>query len=304
MTTSDNDDQSAEQPETKHRGATEQNNPNTHGAPGRIGRYEVIDHLGSGAMADIYRARDPEIDRVVAIKVLKSSLSNEQDLDRFFREAKAAGGLTHPNIVTIHDVGRIGERPYFTMELVEGPTLEDLMRSGRQLTDRQILEISIDLAKALDYAHSNNIVHRDVKPANVLFVPGTFQPKIADFGIARFETSDSSLLTHTSTVLGTPRYMSPEQAMGQTVDHRTDLFSLGVVLFELLTGTKAFNAATTTSLLIQITQEKPRSFSDVDHSVPIGLQRIVRKLLAKQPKRRFQSGRELVTALERELAVA
>lgn len=272
--------------------------------PARIGRYEVAEQVGTGAMADIYRARDPDIDRDVAVKVMKDDLGDEADLDRFMREARAAGALTHPNIVTIHDVGRIAGRPYFTMELIEGPTLENLMQQGRRMSDRQIIEIAIALAEALDYAHRNKVVHRDIKPSNVLFVPGTFQPKIADFGIARLESTEQSLLTRKQAVIGTPRYMSPEQALGNPLDGRSDLFSLGVVLFELLTGEKAFDAPTTTSLLIQIARDKPQSFGDVEQSVPVGLQRIVRKLLAKKPERRFQSGAELARALQRELAIA
>ncbi len=281
----------------------EQNTPPPNGRE-HIGRYEVLDRVGSGAMADIYKARDPDIDRIVAVKVLKETLNDEDDLERFVREAKAAGALTHPGIVTIHDVGRLEGRPYFTMELIEGPTLEDLMASQRRLSDRKVIEIAIALAEALDYAHRNHVVHRDIKPSNVLFVPGSLRPKIADFGIARLEATEQSLMTRDSAVIGTPRYMSPEQALGSPLDGRSDLFSLGVVLFELLTGVKAFNAPTTTSLLIQIARERPQSFRDVEHEVPVGLQRIVRKLLSKKPERRFQTGRELAEALRRELNVA
>ena len=273
----------------------------------RIGRYEILEHIGAGAMADIYRARDPEIDRVVAVKVLKNSLNDDDDIERFLREARAAGALTHPNIVTIFDVGQVDGTPYITMELLEGVTLEDLMAGGRTMSDRDVIEVAMDIASALQYAHERGVVHRDIKPSNILFMPGTRrQPKIADFGIAHLETTESTA-TLTGAVIGTPRYMSPEQALGENIDGRSDLFSLGVILFEMLTNERAFDAATSTSLLpllLQITQAEPRTFKEVETDVPTGLQQIVTKLLAKKPERRFQSGAELHTALEKERETA
>ncbi|MEZ5595117.1 MAG: protein kinase [Pseudomonadales bacterium] len=269
--------------------------------PDRIGRYEITGRLGTGAMAEIFRARDPDIDRVVAIKLLKHTWQEERDLERFTREARAAGALTHPNIVTVYDVGRFAGRPYLTMELLEGPTLEALMATGDLLSHRQVLELAIALARALHYAHENNVVHRDIKPSNILFAHDSLNPKIADFGIARLENGEQTLQTGGHLVIGTPRYMSPEQALGETVDRRSDLFSLGVVLFELLTGEKAFDAPTTTSLLIQIARDKPRSFRDTAGDVPMGLHQIVRKLLEKNPQRRYQTGAALADALQREL---
>ena len=270
--------------------------------PSTIGRYQILEEAGAGAMATIYRAHDPEIDRTIAIKVLKQGIgAGEEDLARFMREARAAGALTHPNIVTIFDVGRFDDAPYLSMELLEGDTLEDRLHSGRTFSVREVLELAIDLARALHYAHDQGVVHRDMKPSNILFAPSTGKAKIADFGIARLESTEELAKTQSGVVFGTPRYMSPEQASGFDTDGRTDLFSLGVMLYEMLTGTKAFDAPTTTSLLLQIVQDQPRSFKDVQPKVPTGLQKVVMKLLAKEPDKRFQTGNELAEALEREL---
>jgi serine/threonine-protein kinase len=269
-----------------------------------IGRYLVDGMIGEGAMAEVFKAYDPEIDRTVAIKVLKDALCvDEEYMNRFLREARAAGAISHPNIVTIFDVGRVGRKPYITMEFLEEQTLGDLLARNEKLPLKRVISIGIQLAQALDYAHRLGIVHRDIKPANILFMRGTDAIKVADFGIARRDGSDDIGKTHAGTVLGTPRYMSPEQALGEKLDGRSDLFSMGVILYELFTGTKAFNASTMTSLLLQITQQDPEPIKKAAPDLPVGLQRIVSKMLNKRPEKRYQTGAEVAEALQRELNV-
>ncbi len=269
-----------------------------------IGRYLVDGMIGEGAMAEVFKAYDPEIDRTVAIKVLKDALCvDEEYMNRFLREARAAGAISHPNIVTIFDVGRVGRKPYITMEFLEELTLQDLLAKNEKLPLKRIVTIGIQLAQALDYAHRLGIVHRDIKPANILFMRGSETIKVADFGIARRDGTDDMGKTHAGTVLGTPRYMSPEQALGDKLDGRSDLFSLGVILYELFTGAKAFNASTMTSLLLQITQQDPEPIKKAAPDLPVGLQRIVAKLLNKRPEKRYQTGAEVAEALQRELTV-
>jgi eukaryotic-like serine/threonine-protein kinase len=269
-----------------------------------IGRYLVDGLIGEGAMAEVYKAYDPEIDRTVAIKVLKDHLCiDEEYVNRFLREARAAGAVNHPNIVTIFDVGRVEGKPYIAMEFLREQTLSDMLERNEKLSIKRIVQIGIQLGQALDYAHRLGIVHRDIKPANILFMHDSDTIKVADFGIARRDSADDMGRTHAGTVLGTPRYMSPEQAMGEKLDGRSDLFSVGVILYELFTGAKAFNASTMTSLLLQITQQDPEPIRKAAPDLPVGLQRIVTKLLSKKPEKRYQSGAELAEALSRELAV-
>jgi serine/threonine-protein kinase len=269
----------------------------------KIGRYEVGDLVGEGAMARVYRARDPEIDRTVAIKLLKEELCVDKEyVNRFLREGKAAGAISHPNIVTIFDVGRLGDTPYITMEFLDEKSLADVLTENTKLTVKQVISIGIQLARALDHAHRRGIVHRDVKPGNILLMEKGQTVKITDFGIARLDSSDDLQKTNAGTVLGTPRYMSPEQAAGLAVDGRSDLFSLGVILYELLTGKKAFDSNNVATLVFQIMHKDPAPIRTISPEVPVGLQRIVAKLLAKRADHRFQTGGELAEAFGRELA--
>ncbi len=269
----------------------------------KIGRYEVGDLVGEGAMARVYRARDPEIDRIVAIKLLKEELCVDKEyVNRFLRESKAAGAISHPNIVTIFDVGRLGDTPYITMEFLDEKSLADVLTENAKLTVKQVISIGIQLARALDHAHRRGIVHRDVKPGNILLMEKGQTVKITDFGIARLDSSDDLQKTNAGTILGTPRYMSPEQAAGLAVDGRSDLFSLGVILYELLTGKKAFDSNNVATLVFQIMHKDPTPIRTLSPDVPIGLQRIVAKLLAKRADHRFQTGAELAEAFGRELA--
>ena len=269
----------------------------------RVGRFEILGALGEGAMAMVYEAHDPEIDRAVAIKLLKDEwLVDKEYLTRFSREAKAAGALSHPNIVTIFDVGSVDDVPFITMECCKGGSLGDRMEAGEQFDLQTIMQIGIQLAEGLDYAHQRGVVHRDIKPSNILFSdPGT-PIKITDFGIARRESRDDLNRTRVGTVIGTPRYMSPEQALGREVDQRTDLFAVGLILYELITGKPTFDADTTTSLLMQIANEQPQPIRKRAPGTPVGLARIINKLLSKKSERRFQTGAELAMGLRKELS--
>jgi len=271
--------------------------------PGKIGRYEVEAEVGEGAMARVYRARDPEIDRIVAIKVLKHELClDEEYVVRFMREAKAAGAISHPNIVTIHDVGRAGDLPYITMEFLDEQSLAELFAENKSLPLKRVIRTGIQLARALDHAHKRGIVHRDIKPGNILLMEKGETVKITDFGIARRDNMDDLGKTLAGAVLGTPRYMSPEQAAGGNVDGRSDLFSLGVILYEMLTGKKAFDGNSIATLMLQIARSEPAPIRTLAPGVPLGMQRIVTKLLAKKPEQRFATGAQVMEALERELA--
>ncbi|OUS09642.1 hypothetical protein A9Q89_12800 [Gammaproteobacteria bacterium 53_120_T64] len=252
-------------------------------------------------MAEVYKAYDPQIGRIGAIKILKDSLIDETEyLNRFLKEASAAGTLNHPNIVTVYDVGKINELPYILMELVGGETLADVLDKSEKLSYSAIIEIAMQIASALDCAHIAGIVHRDIKPENILYDAEKNNIKIADFGIAKQENSDIAERTQVGTIMGTPRYMSPEQAKGEVLDGRSDLFSLGVILYELLTGRKAFDGQSMATLTLQILQEDPPPLRECAPGVPKGLQSIINGLLNKKVAKRFQNGRELYDALSKE----
>jgi serine/threonine-protein kinase len=271
----------------------------------RIGRYEVETLAGEGATALVYRARDPEIGRTVAIKVLKQEAFADQDyLSRFQREAQSAGAISHSNIVTIYDVGKVADVPYITMEFLDEKSLKELMASGTRLPFKSVVKIAIQLASALDYAHQRGVIHRDVKPANILLIGGGETVKLTDFGIARMQGGGDLQRTEVGLVMGTPQYMSPEQVAGHTVDGRSDLFSLGSILYELLTGCKAFDDDNVARLMLKIMEQEPEPIAAKVGGIPTGMQRIVRKLLNKRPEKRFETGAELVKALERELDAA
>ena len=263
-----------------------------------IGRYRVQEKLGEGAMAEVYKAYDPSIDRTLAIKVLREERCSDPEYRaRFLRESKAAGILSHANIATVYDVGEIEERPYIVMEYLEGEPLDEVMRSGEKFTLKKIVTYGIQLSKALGYAHQKGIVHRDVKPGNIVRLKNSSTIKVMDFGIARMESKEVTQQTQMGEVLGTPQYMSPEQVLGQTVDARSDLFSLGVILYQLITGQKPFEADTLGTLLFRIATENPKPIGDLAPTVTQSVQRIVDKLLAKKPEKRYQNGQEVTDAL-------
>src|SRR6185295_19186543 len=206
----------------------------------KLGRYEIISELGKGAMGVVYRARDPMLDRTVAIKTVNMSLDPGEMAEcegRFNQEAKAAGGLNHPNIVTIHDIGKSGNVAYMAIEFLEGQELRTLMAPGQPLAPARAVEIAAQVAEGLAYAHQHGVVHRDVKPANIMILQ-TGIAQITDFGIARMRMAE--VRTQTGVVLGSPRYMSPEQVAGKRAEPRSDVFSLGVILYEMLTGKPPF----------------------------------------------------------------
>ena len=272
-----------------------------------VGRYVIERRIGEGAMADVYRAHDPSIDRVLAIKVLKPEFRQDLSLvGRFLREARAAGALSHPNIVTIYDVGEADGFPYIAMELLDGVPLDEHLRETGRMALQTVARIGGQVAGALDYAHNLGVIHRDIKPSNIMLSRDGRTAKILDFGIARMGEADrahadaAAARTQFGQVLGTPRYMSPEQAFGLAIDRRSDLFSLGVVLYELITGQTAFAGTSIATLALQITQRKPEPLNKVLPGCPRGLQHIVEKLLAKQPDKRFATGAEVAEALRRE----
>jgi len=264
----------------------------------KVGRYQVISRLGEGAMAEVYRAHDPDIQRPVVLKFLREQLCVEAEYrNRFLREARAAGMLAHPNIVTVFDVGEVNGRPYIAMELLNGGALDTIMERGKGLPILQVLQIGIQIASALDYAHSKGIYHRDVKPSNILQVGNGRTVKIADFGIAHMASMAEADKTRAGTIIGTPHYMAPEQAMGGKVDGRADLFSAGVVLYELLTGHRPFEADNMVTLVMRIAKEEPRPMTQLRKDIPPSVRRVVETCLQKAPENRYRTGRELADAL-------
>jgi serine/threonine-protein kinase len=267
----------------------------------QLGRYRLLAELGRGAMGVVYRAQDPLLNRTVAVKsiILMDDPATRSDYEaRFLQEAKAAGGLNHPNLVTIHDVGREGDVAYMAMELLEGTDLRALMARG-SVPLPFALDVLAQVADGLAHAHEHGVVHRDIKPGNIMIVHDRIA-KIMDFGIARVRASD--VKTQTGAILGSPRYMSPEQVTGQPADRRSDIFSLGVVLHELAAGEPPFTAPTMTQLMHQIATATPRPPSASNPAVPAMLDLIVARALQKQPAERYQSAAELASDLRSCLA--
>jgi tRNA A-37 threonylcarbamoyl transferase component Bud32 len=262
-----------------------------------IGRYEVEKELGHGAMAVVYKAVDPVIGRVVAIKTIRMEqgmgLEQEELRQRLYREAQSAGNLNHPNIVTIYDIGEEGDLSYIAMEFIEGESLENWMTRNRIPPVEQTVAIIEQVASGLDYAGARGIIHRDIKPGNILLTADG-RAKIADFGIAKFSTSK---FTQTGMIMGTPAYMSPEQALGHTIDGRSDIFSLGVIFYEMLTGERPFSGANSTTIIYKIVHEDVVPASKLNINLPSGIDYIVQKMLAKNPDERYQSCAEVVQDL-------
>ncbi|MEO1310969.1 MAG: serine/threonine-protein kinase [Pseudomonadota bacterium] len=268
-------------------------------------RYRIEEEIGRGAMGVVYRAHDPVFSCDRAFKILRSDQIDNEDTVRRFREegraaVRASGDLAHPNIVTVYDAGEYDGRPYIIMELFKGEPLDAVMAGEASIPVSSVIRLATQLADALASAHAHGVVHRDVKPANIMMSPDRAVAKLTDFSVARMKSGDDHAATKTGVVIGAPRYMSPEQALAKGVDGRSDLYSLGVVLYELLTGRKAFRSDTITALLIEITRDDPEPVRKLAPHVSPGLEHIVAKLLEKDPTRRFQSGEELATALRRE----
>jgi CHASE2 domain-containing sensor protein/tRNA A-37 threonylcarbamoyl transferase component Bud32 len=260
-----------------------------------VGRYEILMELGQGAMGTVYKGRDPKINRLLAIKTIRFSDEFEPDKvqdikERFFTEAELAGKLSHPGIVSIYDVGEDYDLTYMAMEFLEGDSLEKYCNEGSLLPIRRVLDIIAETADALEYAHNNGVIHRDIKPGNIMLLRNG-KTKVTDFGIAK---SISASKTRTGIILGTPNYMSPEQIIGRQVDARSDIFSLGVVFFQLVTGELPFKGENLNNLFYQITQQRHPSPSKINPRVIKPCEQIIDKTLAKNPDHRFQHAKDLV----------
>ncbi len=258
-----------------------------------IGRYKILDEQGKGSMGIVFKALDPKINRLVALKTIQFSEEFDEDViqeikERFFREAEIAGQLSHPSIVTIHDVGDDGDITFMAMEFLEGENLDRFINKENLLPLRKILDIVTSIAGALDYAHKEKVIHRDIKPANVMLLKNG-NIKVTDFGIAK---AISSSRTKTGVILGTPNYMSPEQIMGQKIDLRSDIFSLGVLFYQLLTGELPFHGENLSGLLYQITQVRHPSPRNFNPKIPKVCEQILNKAMVKDPNKRFGSAGE------------
>src|SRR5262249_42097849 len=268
---------------------------------GRPGHYEVLEVVGRGGFGVVLKAYDESLHRMVAIKVLSSHLArNATARKRFAREAEAAAAVAHEHVVTIHAVEKDHEPPYIVMQYVSGASLQDRLDRDGPLEVKEILRIGAQAARGLAAAHAQGVIHLDIKPANILLENGVERVKITDFGLAR--TLDDASLTQSGVVAGTPQYMSPEQADGLAVDHRTDLFSLGSVLYALCTGRPPFRASTLMGVLKRVSEDEPRPIREINPDIPDWLQAIVEKLHAKHPGDRIQSAAELAEMLEQHLA--
>lgn len=267
--------------------------------PEIIGKYRIQSVLGQGAMGIVYQAYDPDIDRLVAIKTIRSSLLDgdlgEELLRRFRTEVKAAGKISHPAVVSIYEFEQQQDTPYFVMEYVDGRDLKTRLKSQEIFTLERASEIIIAVLEGLDYIHDFDIIHRDIKPANI-FITESGHVKIADFGIARIDDSD---MTQVGSVLGTPSYMSPEQCQGATLDCRSDLFSVGVVFYELITGKKPFYADQSAAIIHNVINNPPVPPQEYFAELPDGYQRIIETALHKEPAKRFQTARAFHDELER-----
>ncbi len=266
----------------------------------KIGRYEVVEELGRGAMGVVYKAYDPVIDRILAIKLIKLesnsfAVDQEEIKQRFLREARSAGTLSHPNIVTIYDVGEDRNEAYIAMEFIDGKTLSDIIEEGKRFNYTAILNVFTQIADALDYAHKKGIIHRDIKPANIMLTKEG-RVKLCDFGIAKIKSSAHT--TQTGIIMGTPFYMSPEQIKAEKIDGRSDIFSLGIVLYELLSGDIPFRGETT-SILYKIVHEDPPPPKLMMKDLPKFYETVILKSLAKKAEERYRTCSELAAALKR-----
>jgi serine/threonine-protein kinase len=270
------------------------------------GRYELDGVVGRGGMAEVYRARDIRLDRIVAVKTLREDLARDQTFQaRFRREAQSAASLNHPSIVAVYDTGEDEAGPthvpYIVMEYVDGRTLRELLRDDRRLLPERALEITDGVLRALDYSHRNGIVHRDIKPGNVMLTRSA-EVKVMDFGIARAVSDAQATMTQTAQVIGTAQYLSPEQARGERVDARSDLYSTGCLLYELLTGRPPFTGDSPVAIAYQHVRENPIPPSRVDPEIPVWADSIVLKAMAKDPAERYQSAAEMRTDIQRALS--
>src|SRR3984885_1404269 len=273
-------------------------------------RYELDGVVGRGGMAEVYRARDLRLDRTVAIKTLRTDLARDQTFQaRFRREAQSAASLNNPSIVAVYDTGEDEDMatgipvPYIVMEYVDGRTVRDLLQADHRLLPERALEIIDGVLGALDYSHQSGIVHRDIKPGNVM-VTRNGDIKVMDFGIARAMSDAQATMTQTAQVIGTAQYLSPEQARGERVDARSDLYSAGCLLYELLTGRPPFTGDSPVAIAYQHVTENPVPPSRIDPEIPPWADAIVLKSMAKDPAHRYQSAGEMRNDIQRAMAGA
>ena len=265
----------------------------------QFGRYEILGELGRGAMGVVYKARDPQIDRIVALKTVplrgQEPEAETEYRMRFLNEAKAAGRLHHPGIVAVFDVGEEPEHndPYIVLEYVPGEALNRILAREKKIPLAKALQFTAEIAEALDYAHSQGVIHRDIKPGNILITPDG-HPKIADFGIAKLNLAHFTL---PGKVLGTPAYMAPEQLAGAGVDGRSDLFSLGVILYAMVTGHSPFQGDSATTVCFKVANREPVPASALDLNLPTELDDVIARAMAKDPAKRYQSGAEFAEAV-------
>ena len=266
-------------------------------------RYEVGDLIGAGGMADVFQGRDTRLSRPVAIKILRSDLARDPAfLARFRREAQAAAGLNHPAIVSVYDTGEEGTDqgvlPYIVMEQVNGKTIREVIRSGERLPITRAISVVRGILEALEYSHRNGIVHRDIKPANVMITNGG-DVKVMDFGIARALDDASATVTHAWTVVGTANYLSPEQARGEAADSRSDIYSVGCLLYELITGRPPFLGDTPVAIAYQHVSAEFIPVSQLNPDLPNGIDNIISGALSKDPLARYQNAREMLDDINR-----
>ena len=262
----------------------------------KYGRYQIEKEIGKGSMGVVYRAYDPEINRTVALKVLRPDrITSEAFVQRFLKEAQAIGRLSHPSMVTVYDAGRDHDTIFIAMEFLEGRSLKDVM-GEQQLSPRLIRHLAVQVAEALDYAHSRGIVHRDIKPSNIM-INSENQVKITDFGIAHVDDPTAPAQTVAGEILGTPEYMSPEQVMGKPVDGRSDLYSLGVILYEMVTGRRPFKRANMAATFRAILQDLPEP-PETENGGDPALADLIMKSIRKNPADRYRSGKEMADPLK------
>ncbi len=262
----------------------------------QLGRYLIQEEIGKGGMGIVYRAYDPDIDRNLALKVLRPERTFEWEVtQRFLREAKAAGRLTHPNIVTIYDVGEDDGRAFIAMEFLEGTPLSKLIKE-RKISFEEAVDYAIQIAGALDYAHKEGVVHRDIKPSNII-ITDEKRVKITDFGIARVQDVSLAEQTRTGQILGTPSYMAPEQVQGKKVDGRADLFSLGIILYEMISGKKPYEGDNIASLFHSILTQDPEPITRIVAHIPKELDKVLSRALEKDREKRYQTGKEFARDL-------
>ncbi|MGD8538062.1 MAG: serine/threonine-protein kinase [Candidatus Aminicenantes bacterium] len=266
----------------------------------KIGKYKITGELGKGAMGIVYKALDPDINREVAIKLIRVDVvSEDSEKDeahkRFLREAQSAGNLEHPNIITIYEVGKEDNQTFIVMQYVDGESLKEAIASGKRYSPVEVLDLMTCLCDALEFAHNNKIVHRDIKPGNIL-LDKQERPYLVDFGVARIEMST---MTQSGTIVGTPSYMAPEQIQGTRVDARADIFSLGVIIYEMLTGKRPFEGDHITTIVYKIMNEEPTNIMEMKRDLPEGFEKVIKRALAKDPNKRYQSCKELAADLKK-----